>query len=201
LIYAASASRADARRKLDTLTADTLPAAWGSWQKQSFEARQRPVGHPLGSRSRVWRYRWGSLQATLAVNDPAPSSGALTPYFQSLGWTVTESTGSAEGVVNNLREYRLNKPLGRSAHIFVGRFDAREQPLDVASSGRFDQPGSFFPRLAGPGEPAAGSHEVELLVESPRPLTKDEVGHARVFVRFALHVLHEFGRQPEEVRP
>ena len=201
LIYAASASRADARRKLDTLTADTLPAAWGNWQRLGFEAKQRPAGHPLGSRSRVWRYRWGSVQATLAVDDPAPSSGALAPYFQGLGWTVTESTGSTEGVVNNFREYRLSKPLGRSAQMFVGRFDAREQPLDVTSSRRLDQLGSFFPRLAEPGRPATASHQVELLVEGLRPLTEDEVGQARVFFRFALHVLHEFARQPEEVRP
>ena len=201
LIHATSRSQADARRKLDTLTAETMPAAWGSWQRLGFEARQRPAGHSLGSRSRVWRYRWGSVQATLAVDDPAPSSGALTPYFQSLGWTVTESTGSAEGVVSNFREYRLDKPLGRSAHMFVGRFDAREQPLDVASSRRFDQPGSFSPRLAEPGGPAAASHQVELLVESLRPLTEDEVGQARVFFRFAQHLLHEFARQPEEVRP
>ena len=97
LFCARSATQADATRKLDTLTEETMPAAWGSWQRLGFEARQRPAGHPLGSRSRVWRYRWGSVQATLAVDDPAPSSGALTPYFQSLGWTVTESTGSAEG--------------------------------------------------------------------------------------------------------
>jgi exosortase len=201
LIYAAGASRADARRKLDTLSADTLPAAWENWQRLGFEARRRPAGHPLGSRSRIWRYRRGSLQATLAVDDPAPSPGVLTPYFQGLGWTVTESTGSAEGVGGNFREYRLDKPLGRSAQMFVGRFDAREQPLDVASSGRFDQAGSFLARLAEPGVPAAASHQVELLVECPRPLTEDEVGQARVFFRFAQHLLHEFARQPEEVRP
>jgi hypothetical protein len=178
-----------------------MPAAWGSWQRLGFEARQRPAGHPLGSRSRVWRYRWGSVQATLAVNDPAPSSGALTPYFQSLGWTVTESTGSAEGVVSNFREYRLDKPLGRSAVMFVGRFDAQEQPVDAASIRRSDQPGSFFSPLAEPGGPAAASHQVELLVERLRPLTEDEVGQARVFFRFAQHLLHEFARQPKEVRP
>jgi hypothetical protein len=141
------------------------------------------------------------LQATLAVDDPAPSSGVLTPYFQGLGWTVTESTGSADGVGGNFREYRLDKPLGRSAQLFVVRFDAREQPLDVSFSGRFDEPGSFFPRFAEPGGPAAGSHQVDLLVESLRPLTEDEVGQARIFFRFAQHLLHEFARQPEEVRP
>jgi len=201
LFYATRASEADVRRKLDTLTEETMPAAWGSWQRLGFEARQRPAGHPLGSRSRVWRYRWGSVQATLAVDDPAPLSGALTPYFQSLGWTVTESTGSAEGVVSNFREYRLDKPLGRSAVMFVGRFDAQEQPVDAASIRRSDQPGSFFSPLAEPGGPAAASHQVELLVERLRPLTEDEVGQARVFFRFAQHLLHEFARQLEEVRP
>jgi exosortase len=201
LFYATSASQADVRRKLDTLTEETMPAAWGSWQRLGFEAKQRPAGHPLGSRSRVWRYRWGLVQATLAVDDPAPSSAVLPPYFQSLGWTVTESTRCAEGVVSNFREYRLDKPLGRSAVMFVGRFDAQEQPVDVASSRRSDQPGSFFSPLAEPGGQAAANHQVELLVESPRPLTDNETGQARVFFRFAQHLLHEFARQPEEVRP
>ena len=201
LIHAASASRADARRKLDTLTADTLPAAWGSWQRLGFEVKQRPEGHPLGSRSRIWRYLRSSVQATLAADDPAPSTGVVTTYFQGLGWTVTESTRSVEGPARNFREYRLDKPLGRSAHLFVARFDAREQPLDVAPGSRLDRSGSFLPRLAEPGGPAAASHRVELLVENPRPLTEDEVGQARVFFRFALHRLHESARQPEEVRP
>ncbi len=119
LFYATNASQADATRKLDTLTEETMPAAWGSWQRLGFEARQRPAGHPLGSRSRVWRYRWGSVQATLAVDDPAPSSGALTRYFQSLGWTVTESTGRRGGG----RQQLPRVPTGQASGAF--RCDVR----------------------------------------------------------------------------
>jgi hypothetical protein len=201
-IHAANASRADALRKLETLTADTLPAAWGTWQRQGFEAIQHPGGDRLGSESRVWRYQGSSVPATLIVRGPAPPTGVLAPYFQSLGWTVTEATRSGVGgLVGNFREYRLDKPLGRSAHLFVAQFDVRDQPLDVASGRRLDEPWPLLPRLAEPGGPSVGSHQVELLVEVPRPLTVDEVGQARVFFRFALHRLHGFARPQEEVRP
>ncbi len=71
----------------------------------------------------------------------------------------------------------------------------------MASSRRSDEPGSFFSPLAEPGGPAAASHQVELLVESLRPLTDNETGQWRIFFRFAQHLLHEFARPPEEVRP
>ena len=181
LIYAAGASRADARRKLDTLTADTLPATWGSWQRLGFEARQRPAGHPLGSRSRVWRYRWGPVQATLAVDDPAPSSGALTPYFRSLGWTVTESTGSATGSATSASTDWTSLWGGPLTCSWVGSTPASNLSTS-SSSGRFDKPESFFSRLAEGGGPSAASHQVELLVETLRPLTEDEVGQAARFL-------------------
>ena len=106
----------------------------------------------------------------------------------------------AEGVVTNVREYRLEKPLGRSAHMFVGQFDAQDLPLDLASRRRFNQSGWLFQTLVDPGWPTAASHQIELLVESLRPLTEKEVGQARVFLRFTSHLLHEVVREPEEAR-
>ncbi len=183
---------------LSGLSVDTLPRAWGPWERDRFATETRNPGSYFGEVSKAWTYTRGQNMAAFSLDYPFPFWHDLTYCYTSQGWVVDGQTvhPGGEGEAGYV-EVALVKPTYRTGYLLFAQYDARGRPLEARPGGArlsLHRHGKTLDRLrqrllgeAPPEETEeAPVYQAQLFVETPTPLTPQEQAQAREFFLQAL---------------
>ena len=179
--------------RLEPLGKADLPGRQGTLVLADFRAEERDVASDFGQFSKVWRYRGGNGDAALvSVDYPFRGWHELSLCYQGVGWTLTRRrVGRSEGGWSVEATYA--GPDGRRGSLWFGLDDRDGTPLEVFPSGGylayvrnrlavFDAPaGEVVRRLAAGYEAMPRAYQVQVFVESDRPLSPEQTAGARAF--------------------
>lgn len=173
------------------LNPETMPAHWGLLKRQGFETKHRSRGGIEGEFSRLWSYRFGPHPAVVSVDFPFRDWHELTSCYRHQGWTLQERA-CREGARGPFVEADLTMPSARHGYLVFRLFDARARAIRPPDKPRPSEGvmsyllGRLVPRRYLPGY----TDQVQVFVESGRPLTAAEREQIRSFLEYVCDRVH-----------
>ncbi len=170
--------------------ADALPMSLpGDWVREDFRHIRRPFLDRLGQHSLAWRYRRGDSSFLFSLDFPYKGPHGLEYCYHYAGWTV-QAIDLADDLSDQdwpFFELTLQNDLGFAAHVCYSTFSESGEPVRARRgiAARLTKPDEDQPLL-----PIC--YQVQLLRESPFPLTKEErLEMAKIFTSLRDTLLHD----------
>ena len=149
------------------------------------------MGSPYGEFSRIWIYRQGSKQASLALDYPFAVYHDLKVCYRGQGWQMEETlhpAGPEAGGFPGYWEVKMTQPGYRCGYLLFGQFDQygtalvpRHTTVAEAMDRRPSALRSLWDRFRGISEPVQAHvdppgplYQYQVFVESYAPLTPVE---------------------------
>ena len=176
---------------VSTLDAESFPTRIDQWERQRFSTESRDMGSPYGEFSRIWIYRQGSKQASLALDYPFAVYHDLKVCYRGQGWQMEETlhpAGPEAGGFPGYWEVKMTQPGYRCGYLLFGQFDQygtalvpRHTTVAEAMERRPSALRSLWDRFRGISEPVQAHvdppgplYQYQVFVESYAPLTPVE---------------------------
>jgi exosortase len=180
-----------------SLTADSLPARSGSLERVEFKTESRGQGNGLGEFSRTWQYRMGPHPVSASVDFPFVGWHELTICYRGQGWKLDKRRVRRHENTTFIED-TFTRASGEQALLMFRLFDAEGNPVDVPDDPRMSRLSRYFERLAVWKEDARREirqrfsvrDQVQVFVQSHRPLTDDERHVVQQFFQTVCQAVH-----------
>jgi exosortase len=175
---------------LDRLTAEDLDAESGPFQRLDFQTADRSVGSIFGQFSRGWRYQFGPHRAIVSVDYSFQGWHNLRICYRKTGWTLTDPEAPAQPPGEFVETAWSQPPRRQGWLVFCLIDDQGRRIVEAPTSVQL----TLLERLMFWRDttrqilrdrflPPPTSYQLQLFVESERPLTDEEREQARDFFR------------------